>query len=1257
MALNPVFKTVSKGAITFTGNTQGLSKATDERVKGTVGNVGAFICLDETKEASDFGLGTTFLWEENGSYAYLDIPDDSTVLYALLTWGGTYYYEYFDIETGDLSLEKNEPITFNLSNGEKASIDLVSQSTTEEVGIVDETCRKKYSNIADVTEYIKKSGGGKYSVEGIPSLIPSVDGYTSSSAFAGWVLSVVYENEQLPERTICLWSGGENVDLNDLAYSDIYLDGFQTSKVLDIKARLLVSAFEGDCDMTGDSLSFGKNEDNLQVISGVNNFADNFFASQINNDLGEIDTRGSFGSLNHDGQNYSNVSGARQGLDITNVDISSFLENSQEEALVRVSTEGDAYFVTTIGLQIDTPQMTTEFVKSADVAIAKIGDNITFTTTITNTGTENLTNIIFVDEDTMNTEFVSNTVMIDKVLEENANPNEGFSIGSLDIGESVTVSFVTCVVATEDNIITNVATIEKENEQGYVITQLSNEVEIDIDYVVLEIVETVDKSEALVDDILTYTVNIKNLSSTPTIDDVFYTSLDENATFIEGSVTIDGVSYEKYDPSVGFSLEDITDEVEISFKVLVNSSAENLVENNSYLTYRYEEISDYLTIYSNDVETAIFVINLEVLKSADSYVKSPNGVITFTFVITNTGTKEAKNVYLNDVLDNSITFVENSVMINDVATKDDITNGIYIGEIGAGEFVTVSFDAEIIENTFEIKNSGFANYEIDILSQTIVKTAYSNEVEIMILSAIIDEIVKKVDYTQAVYGDILTFSAEFENTGDTVASSVVLTEITSEGVEFVENSLYVNDVQYLDANLTKGVKLEDIDPLAKVYVTFCMKVVSSDVEFVTDTLKLDFSYLADETIFSEVVSNEVVVEILKPDIEVFKSSNVDIAVLGDIITYSFKVSNTGGEDLLNVSLTDLLDQNLSFIANTVMIDGVLAENQNPTSKIEIGSILVNESKIVSFDALVSNNVGEAIENQSTVIADYVTDKGILKSIGAKSNICTVKLRFPYLEIEKNADVSVVSLGDIIKYSVKLSNTGDTDLYEVIFTDILSTSVEFVEGSFVLNGEIVNSVDLEQGVFIDKIAILDTATIEYEAKVISGSCNKMIENTAQATFSYQYESSEIKTGKTDIAYVSVIAEISNFKQISLNSKVFVPKVKPDIKTLDNTVANIEIMDYYVVEVINGVSNEGQRLYGKKLIIHGEIKASIEYTEPCDSVHSAHWDIPFTTYIVLPKDYTDNKKIIVSALVENVNSQAITKREVEINTLALVIATIK
>src|SRR5262245_60878794 len=88
---------ITNGAITFTGNTLGLSKMSNQNQPGISDAIGAFTTIDTGLKVGTFPAGTTLTFSQNSSTANLNLPAGSTVLHAELTWGGTYSFGMQDV--------------------------------------------------------------------------------------------------------------------------------------------------------------------------------------------------------------------------------------------------------------------------------------------------------------------------------------------------------------------------------------------------------------------------------------------------------------------------------------------------------------------------------------------------------------------------------------------------------------------------------------------------------------------------------------------------------------------------------------------------------------------------------------------------------------------------------------------------------------------------------------------------------------------------------------------------------------------------------------------------------------------------------------------------------------------------------------------------------------------------------------------------------------------------------------------------------
>jgi hypothetical protein len=342
------------GGVTMTGNALGLSKQLDFNGPGTEDSIGTFMALNPSDQdnipangSNPWYTGTTYDWTANGSSAELVLPAGAQVLYAELIWAGS-----FDYFPDDVTAHMNTTISLlhDGANTTSVSPDDATDTTISEADPLGFTANY-YFRSADVTSYVAARGDGTYTAAGIPA----TQGELNDSLNAGgWALLVVYDDpaEAFPVD-VNVQVGAEWIDEdNDMAF---VATGFAAAAAGTVTGRILLGALEGDVDITGDIAELSAAAGTV-TLSGTNNPSDNFFASQINNIAGVLDTTGSFGALNHDAGSDAAVTGGRQGWDITGVALSSadsHVAQGQTNLSVTLSTTGDSYMPVFFALQLD----------------------------------------------------------------------------------------------------------------------------------------------------------------------------------------------------------------------------------------------------------------------------------------------------------------------------------------------------------------------------------------------------------------------------------------------------------------------------------------------------------------------------------------------------------------------------------------------------------------------------------------------------------------------------------------------------------------------------------------------------------------------------------------------------------------------------------------------------------------------------------------------------------------------------------------
>lgn len=105
----------------------------------------------------------------------------------------------------------------------------------------------------------------------------------------------------------------------------------------------------------------------------------------------------------------------------------------------------------------------------------------------------------------------------------------------------------------------------------------------------------------------------------------------------------------------------------------------------------------------------------------------------------------------------------------------------------------------------------------------------------------------------------------------------------------------------------------------------------------------------------------------------------------------------------------------------------------------------------------------------------------------------------------------------------------------------------------------------------------------------------------------------------------------WKQMHITESLAIPAQKPDIEqinSIDITVTTLRAavivtprtFDDSVTPPIPLPNLEGKLLTGRKLVIEGQLCQKVVYTAdiPDQPVHSAHFYVPFSSFIVVPKD---------------------------------------
>jgi uncharacterized repeat protein (TIGR01451 family) len=1171
------YSEIKQGALIFTGNTLGLSKENDENLPGTAGSIGGFTTIDTTlpvptgwESIVDLpgGDNVTLNWQENSSSAELNIPAGSTILHAELIWGGS-----SSVTGEDVSAFINGSISFTTPDG-TSSISPRADTTT---GAFEFPTSGSYfyERSADVTALIQTAGSGTYTVGAVPATLAAS---ANSANNAGWTLAVAYENPVEPFRQLYIGFGGEIVTSSSPPI-DLTFGGFVTPSTGAITARILLSAQEGDANITGDMALFGPDTGNLTTLSGPNNPDDNFFASQINigdslnPNVGEVDLNGTFGNRNHDAFAGDNIVAGRQGYDITNVDGSATLINNQTSAVLRLTTAGDAYLPNAIGIQVSVQGALVELTKSADKNFAEIGDTITYTIVLDNIGEVDALNVIFNDIPPTGTTYVAESFQLDGSTIPGADPSLGVSIGNVLATEVHTVTFDVIV---DDQIVpatlSNSATADYEfipapGVDPIGASTVSNIITTGIESAQLDLVKSVDKGYAKVGDLLTYTIDITN-TGTVEAQNVIITDNPPNGTiFSLNSVFIDGLAAPGEDPSIGINLGNIASggTVQVVFSVEVTSlPVPNPTINTASGNFDFQlgptEPIENRTSDSNPIPTQIEIVSLDMAKTSNKTAVAVGDTIIYSIVLNNTGTVALDNVVFTDVLVSEVSYVAGSFSVDGVSLPGaDPTVGVNIGSIVASGSVVVSYEVVVdsLPNPPQITNTALTDYEFTLDPQQPPETgSEQSNANVVQVEEIDVTFSKTVDKSFVELGDNLTYTFDITNSSTIDIDNVVFTDIVPVGTSFIPGTFTIDTIVQPTANPNVGVNLGTIVTGTTLIVTFQVSIDSiPSPPDIINTGTIDFQVQVDPTeppITLSETSNPVTSEAVEVNVDLIKSVDKDSAKIGDTLTYTVNVSNTGTVTAQNVLFTDIPPNGTTFIENSVLINGMQFLGADPSVGINLGNIPAGAIVQVVFQVDVTS-IPVPNPTVNTASGNFDFQLGPTEPIENRtsdSNEISTQIERVSLEMIKTSNKSVVTVGETIKYSIELTNTGTVSLENVIFSDVLAPEVSYVTGSFSINGVPVSGANLTVGVNIGSIDVNENVVVSYEVVVNSLPSSNQITNVGVADYEFKLNPQDpVEMGSQESNVLTIDVELAQLKME---------------KIVDKEIANIgDILNYTLV----------------------------------------------------------------------------------------------
>ena len=376
----------------------------------------------------------------------------------------------------------------------------------------------------------------------------------------------------------------------------------------------------------------------------------------------------------------------------------------------------------------------------------------------------------------------------------------------------------------------------------------------------------------------------------------------------------------------------------------------------------------------------------EIIPDKTVNISNPNfgDNVTYTVTVTNDGIGDAKDVVVRDVLGEGLKFVSATGNY----TFDEATHTVtWIVDLAKGESKVFSVIATV---------SGYGN-----VTNSLVVGNKTAGVNVTVPEINPD---KTVDNGIPNFGDNVTYTVTVTNGGIGDANNVVITDVLDKGLKFLNAT----------GNFTYDEKTGTI--------TWTVDLAKGE----TKTFNVNVTVLGYGVLSNTVaVGNKTAVRnITVPEIITVKEVNSSDIHIGDEITYTITVSNSGKINATNVVIRDILPEGLKFInaSNGGVYDPV-------TGIITwILNITANSTVDLTVDVCV---------NKSGNITNTV-------NVGNKTSNCTIESGdIVDLEIHIVADKSEIYVGDNVVYTVTVINNGPSDAINTIANILIPNALSIL----------------------------------------------------------------------------------------------------------------------------------------------------------------------------------------------------------------------
>jgi len=733
-----------------------------------------------------------------------------------------------------------------------------------------------------------------------------------------------------------------------------------------------------------------------------------------------------------------------------------------------------------------------------DSTNANNGDQVQFQIQIQNTGNTTLQNVIIRDVLPPGLVYQTNSTLVDGANVSDGIMGSGINIGSLTANSIRTINFRASVNSSSlpggNQTLFNTGYAradqvgEKSDTATIIICVIQNIYDLSINKTVRDITAGqtgyIDSVAAQNNDRVMFKIEVANTGNVALSNVIVRDTLPSQFSFANGTVRIDGVvsadsliSGVINTGSLGTGSSHI-----ITFEAVINTgnfSGTQTIINTAFA--RADQVSE-----KNDTASAVVTnvpanLNLNISKAvrnetnggnfSDNINAKSNDQIMFQIQITNTGNATLNNVFVRDVLPSQLSFVSGSVRVDGTANSDSFVNGgINTGSLSTGVSRLITFETIVNSNLNQtLINYAYAkadqvNEKSD--SATVFVSSVLNNLALTISKTVRNETSGQgySDSINAKNGDQIQFQLQIQNTGNATLNNIIVRDVLPSFVSYNSGSTR-NDGYFISDGITSGgINVGSLAVGSTKTVTFESTInfygfsgsqnltnyAYARADQVSERSDSANIYISQQSYSTGNLSlTKYVRNLTKGETGLLVSTTAN---QNDTVLFSIQVSTqNNSQQVNNVKIWDNLPNGLNLVSGTTRLDNGLISDSLFVggSGINIGSIIGNQTRTITFQATVGNGVNnQTLINYAYATADNVPQQTAFAQVavgqaGTFFGGATLTKKVANISAPNGNDTNNSAIvSNTLQYTIALTNNGSGVLNNIQIADVLPPYTTF-----------------------------------------------------------------------------------------------------------------------------------------------------------------------------------------------------------------------